>query len=325
MRQCFILSVLVVLLATVAAACGWAERAATPTPTFMPFPTATSTPTPTHTPPALPSVDEVVANVAVALQELTTWRVDLGMDMDFEASGPEGGHVTWSMKKRSAIDLPDRGMEMDMSISVVAPGEEMEMQTALYLTGDTLYVRTNTPGMEQQWTKETLSDAEIEALWETLASTLFPGLQADLLEAFQLEVRGVREEGGVSCYLLEGSPDMQALFKRPSGAVVEDDDLYALTVFGGLMRLGLGMGMDPTQALPFGVSEMLQDTRFSYWIARDSYNLVHSEMRATVSIEVEGTEVEGDIEITSWFYSYGEEVSIDLPPEAEEAMEMPGS
>ena len=86
-----------------------------------------------------------------------------------------------------------------------------------------------------------------------------------------------------------------------------------------------GMVIDPNQVFPFGAPGMFRDATVRYWITRDTYNLVRSEMSATVSTEVEGKKVEGDIEITSWFYSYGEEVSIDLPPEAEEAMEMPGS
>jgi len=169
-----------------------------------------------------------------------------------------------------------------------------------YCIVDTMYFMMGIPGQMEQWQKLTLPGDASEAYWETAARVL--SVSADMLESCNFELPSIGEAGGVPCYVLEGSPDMRELFK--------------------LMPY---QTMGPTQAPLFDVQEMFQgmfqDTKVSYWVTRDSYNLVQSKMTASIFMDLGDTKVEGDMGYTQGFYDYGTEVHIELPPEAEATAE----
>lgn len=307
MKKVFLVALAMVLVSGLILS-GCAEPDSSPAPAPTPAPPPEQTPLPPEPVPeppsvdeeALPTIDEVIANAVAALEELNTWRCEQSTYMDMVVSGPEEPedvHITTSMSGKGTIDVPDREMESDMTTTIVALGEETETRQIMYFVEDTVYMREDMPDMEGEWVKQALSSAEVDLVWETIVRGLSAG--ADMLEAGHYEQLSMGEVNGVPCYMLEGSIDEQEfskLFQKLTGT---------------------------TQALPFDVSEMFQDCRVSFWVAKNTGNLIKEKMTATISLEVEGVKIEGYMEGVSRYYDHGKEVSIELPPEAEAAIEVP--
>ncbi len=230
-------------------------------------------------------LDEVVSNTVSALEELTTWRCDTNMDID--VSGPDGGHTTVSTSTKGTIDLGNRKIQVEQTSSMVKDGEETETRQTVYIIEDTLYMKSDTPDTEGRWVKQVLSDTDMATVWETLVSGL--SASKDILEAVEFERISLADTGGVSCYLLEGGLDVEELCR-----IVEE--------------------IGPIQVLP--PSDMLGDIEITYWVNKDTYNLVQSKMTGTITMEREGRKIEGDFNATSYYYDYGKEVSIEPPPAA---------
>ncbi len=128
----------------------------------------------------------------------------------------------------------------------------------------------------------------------------------ELLETAQVKVIGSEKVKGVDCYVLQLTPDMVQLWQivmRPAG-------------------VGVGRILPPvTEFRSFSVKQ---------WIAKDTYFLMRVEIDMAVESTPElmgypGEEGEMSIDITFSFlaYNYNQPVSIVLPPEAEEAIEVP--
>lgn len=303
MKKVFLVSLAIVLVSgMILSGCAEPDSSPAPAPTPAPASAPPTIPEPAPETPsaeeeAMPTIDEVITNAVVALEELTTWRCEQSMHMDMEDSGTEDGHIIISMSGKGTIDLPDREMESDITTSAVTLGKETKTQQIIYFIEDMVYMRTDIPDMEVQWVKQTLSGDEVDLVWEILVRGL--SAAADMLEAGHYEQLSMGEADGVPCYLLEGSLDTQEfskLFQEITGS---------------------------TQVLPFDVSEMFQDCKVSFWVAKDTYNLIQEKMTATISMEVEDVKIEGDWDVTSRYYDHGMEISIELPPEAAEAIEMP--
>jgi len=238
----------------------------------------------------LPSVEEVVTNTVFALEELTTWRSDQSMNVDIDVSGPDGGRSTVSTSSKGTIDLGNRKVHVEkMETSMMKDDEETETRQTVYIIEDTVYMKSDTPTMEGRWMKQVLSDTDMATVWETLVSAL--SASKDMLEAIQFERISLADTHGVSCYLLEGSPDVEEWLRI-------------------LQEIG------PIQVLPPGVSDMLRDVKVAYWVNKDTYNLVQFKMTATISMVREGRKIKGDMNATSYYYDHGKEVSVELPPAA---------
>jgi hypothetical protein len=133
----------------------------------------------------------------------------------------------------------------------------------------------------------------------------------ELLEVVQVKVIGSEKIRGVDCYVLQLTPDMEQLWQlamQQSGATGE--------------------------TLPDVGEEFLQEVfkNFSIkqWVAKDTYFLTKAEIYMAMELTPEALgypEEEGlvtmDITMDLLAYNYNQPVSIELPPEAEEAVEVP--
>ena len=136
--------------------------------------------------------------------------------------------------------------------------------------------------------------------------------QVELLEAAQVEVIGSERVRGIDCYVLQLTPDMEQLWQLAmQQAAVTGEEIL------------------PTVAEEF-LREMFRSFSVKQWIAKDTYFLTKAEIDMAVELAPEAMglpEEEGvltmDIAITFLAYNYNQPVSIELPPEAEEAVEMP--
>jgi len=247
----------------------------------------------------LPPVQGIVDGVIGALDDIRTceFEMDMTMDMAAEYEG-ETVEMTTVADSTGLLDLENRQMMMDTTMSMTMPGLEMEMIMEVYLMGDMMYMFMEAPGMEPMWAKSEMP----EGTWEEM-NQVEP--QIELLEAAQVEVIGSARVRGIDCYVLEVTPDMEQVWE----VVMQQAELTG-------------------EALPF-TEEMFRSFTVKQWVAKDTYFLAKAEIDMSVELTAEAMgfpEEEGvmtmDIAMDFLAYNYNQPVSIELPPEAEGAIEM---
>jgi len=259
----------------------------------------------------LPPAQEIVDGTTQALDDIRAYEfeMDMTIDMAGEAEG-ETFEATIEIDYGGALDLDNRQMRMDMTASVVVPGEdEIEMEMEAYLIDSTGYMMTDVPETGPVWEKEEVSETDWEEIIEAL-TLAEPHLE--LLEAAEVEVIGSEKVKGVDCYVLRVTPDMEQLWET-------------------VMRqatLGFAEGI----GLPELTEEILDEASYSFsvkqWVAKDTYFLMKVEIDMAIELTAEAMGVEAgemsiDSAMTMLAYNYNQPVSIELPPEAEDAVEVP--
>jgi len=222
---------------------------------------------------------------AVAEAEIETYRFD--MDMEMTMVGEMPGTVT--MDVTGAIDELNREMYMDTQMSMSMP---LPMETGMetYIVGDWIYMGVEIPGEPAMWMKMTMA----EYMWEELDIT---SQQLDLLMDFvEVELLGTETVGGVECYKLGVTPEMETLWEwaQMQGDMEE---------------------LDPALDL----EDIITDFSITEWVAKDTYFTTKAVIDMTMTIESDTI----DMTMTMLMYGFNEAVIIELPPEAEAAEEIP--
>lgn len=254
-----------------------------------------------------PSAQEIVDGVIESMDEIKTYQFEMEMTMD--STGEVGGEALdqdVTMENTGTLDLENEQMMSDTIVS--SPGEQT-MRIETYVVDGMMYAKPEAPGEEPIWIKN-----EIPAMVRERIKG-GSGLEnyQELLKTAGVEVIDSEKVNGVDCHVLELTPDMAELYRTATNPIG---------------------GIGPSGVLPPVPEEYLQDLFSSYsvkqWIAKDTYFLMKAEvdvaMESTPEImDYVGEEGEIFINITLTFlaYNYNEPVSIELPPEAEEAVESP--
>jgi hypothetical protein len=249
-----------------------------------------------------PSAQEIIDRVIESLDEIRTYKFDMDMTMDMagEAEG-EAFEVTMVMESSGALDVENRQMSMDATQSMLMTGQpEMEMGMEMYIVGDMIYMLTEMTGMEATWVKAEMP----EGYWGKMSQI---ESQIELLEAAQVEVIGSEMVEGIDCYVLQLTPDLEQLWQ-----------FY--------MQQAQVTGEVPEDSL----QEMFRSFSVKQWVAKDTYFLAKAEIDMAMELTSEAMgfpEEQGsmimDVGMSFSGYDYNQSVSIILPPEAEEAIEMP--
>lgn len=254
----------------------------------------------------LPSAQEIIDGVIESLDDITTYQFDMEMNMDMAIEAEdESFEQSMGMDFSGALDLENREMRMDMTVSMVMFGEDMEVSGEIYLIGDMVYTMVEDPEMGSMWSKSEIP----EGFWEQM-NQVEP--QIELLEVVQVEVLGSEKVKGVDCYMLQLTPNIEQLWQLAMQQA----------------------GVTGEEMLPDVAEEYLQDIfkNFSVkqWIAKDTYFLTKAEIDMAIELTPEALgypEEEGimtmDIAMDLLAYNYNQPVSIVLPPEAEEAVVVP--
>jgi len=253
----------------------------------------------------LPSAQEIVDGVIESFDNIRTYQFDMDMTMDMagEAEG-EALEQTVTIDNSGTLDLENVQMRADLTMNVVAPEEdEIEMGVEMYIIDGMMYAMP-----EATWMKE---EVPAEA-WENLKGISGLETYKELLETAQVKVIGSEKVKGVDCYVLQLTPDMVQLWQIAMGQ-------------GGVG----GGGILPTEEL---LEEVFRSFSVKQWIAKDTYFLMKAEIDMAMETTPElmdylGEEGEMTIDLTMSLlaYNYNQPVSIELPPEAEEAIEVPGN
>ena len=254
----------------------------------------------------LPSAEDILDRVVASSSDVATYRCDLDVTISMALEGEgEEFEATMVTTTGSVVDLPGKQMEMDMTMGILVTDEdEMEVGLEMYLVDGVAYMLMDDGDSLDMWLKAEVPE-EYWAEIDQIAS------QTELLGLAQIEVVGVEKVGGVDCYVVQISADAEQLWQMMAEqpGMMDEMDTEMEQLF---------------QEIAFGCSA-------KQWIAQDTYFLVKSEMGLSFEIDAEdwGIPVEegGSISMVLTMdmqcYDYNQPVVIDLPPEAEEAIEVP--
>jgi predicted small lipoprotein YifL len=261
----------------------------------------------------LPSSQEIIDRATEAMDDMKTCQMDMDMSLDVagEAEG-EAVDATIGIDASGALDIENRQMQMDMTMNAVVTGEDdLDMNMEMYLVENTFYIMTDVPLMGPTWMKLEMPEEMPEEYWEP---TDLMEIQAEFLEAVEVEVTGREKVDGVDCYVLEATADIEQLWQlimqQIEATGMEIDDIPE--EFEGLL------------------DEIFQSYSVKIWIAKDTYFLTKVEIDLAIELTPEAMGImdeEGemaiDMALTLLAYDHNQPVSIELPPEAENAVEMP--
>ena len=258
----------------------------------------------------LPSAQEIIDGVIEAQDDIRTYQfdIDMTMDMAFEVEDEAFGQ-DMAMGFSGALDLENRQMIMDMTMSTEMFEEALEISAEMYIIGDMVYTMVEDPETGSKWEKSKMTPE----FWEEVnqyINQVEP--QMELLEVVQVEVIGSEKVGGVDCYVLQLTPDMEQLWQLA---------MQQAGVTGELVLPDIGEEF---------LREAFKNFSVKQWVAKDTYFLTKVEMYMAMELTPEALgfpEEEGlmtmDITMNLLAYNYNQPVSIELPLEAEEALEVP--
>jgi outer membrane lipoprotein-sorting protein len=255
-----------------------------------------------------PSAQEIIDGVMESFDNIKTYQFDL--DMTMHATGvAEGDSLehTVMMDNSGTLDLENLQMQVDLS---AGSGDEM-ISVESYIIDGMMYIRPEAimpegPGEKSMWMKQ---EAPIE-VWERMSASSGIENYKELLRTAQVEVTGSEKVEGVDCYVLQLNPEMAELYQT------------AMDPAGGIGQAGM-LPPVPEELL----EEMFNSFSVKQWIAKDTHFLMKAEIDMTIEstpelVDYLGEEGETSLDITINFraYNYNQPVTIELPPEAEEAI-----
>ena len=257
------------------------------------------------------SAQEIANRSVAATPEVNTVKMDMSISMDAELTGSaEAFSMSLAGDVSGAVNAAAKEMQMTMTMGLdMAPLGKMDLSTDMYVVGQWIYTRTSMLGLGETWSKTPLTD-------EAWRSQDQLEQQAEFLRgATEITRMGTETVDGVECYVLEIKPDFDALME------------WIMSQYGGA-----GMGMDDFDPGLFDLADMIKTFNMKEWIARDTYLPVKVEMDIVFEMSEKdfdatatGNEkivmnIKSDIK----YYDYNKPVTIELPPEALTAQEMPG-
>ncbi len=263
----------------------------------------------------LPTAQEIIDGAIQALDDVRSYEFEMDMSLDMVAED-EGETLEMSMEMdySGALDLDNKQLRLEVTASVAMPGEdEEEMGMEAYLVDNIGYMMIEEPGEEPVWDKDEFSEAEWEEAWESTVETLsLAEPQLELLETAEVEVIGSESVKGVDCYVLQITLDAEQLWEM----IMQQ----AMLGFGG------SLGLPEFSEELF--DKVSHSSSMKQWVAKDTYFLMKVETDMSIELTAEAMgfpEEEGeatiDLAMTILVYNYNQPVSIELPPEAEEATE----
>ncbi len=237
--------------------------------------------------------------------DIATCQFDMDMTMDLRmAMGGETIEITMSVDGEGAIDEPGQKMYMHMDMFMEVPGEEdMQVSMEMYLVEDWVYMKMEMPGEPPTWMKSPMEAGD----WEELDIT---SQQVNMLLDVEVELLGTETVDGTECYVLEVTPDLEKLWALMQSA-------------------GAEQGLPPE----LDVEELITDLSLRQWVAKDTYFPRKTAVNLTMVFTPESLgippglvdefDATADMTMTMTMHHIKEPVTIELPPEAEEAEEVP--
>ena len=244
-----------------------------------------------------PSVEKIVENAVDYLTNITTLEFDVDLTVDI--AGEENGEtVDASMvsKITGAVNVISKDGKVEMSVTIDSPGEAtIEADMDMYFVDDTMYTLMEIPtlGNISMWVKSDIPP-EMHGQMTQVED------QVDLLRLSEVKLIGTETVAGKVCYVLELVPNPDALWE-----------------FVSQKMAATGVPV-PTLEEETIIRDIARNYSAKQWIAIDNFLLCKAEMDMEMTI----SDTTMDITMTLVISDYNQPVSIELPPEAENAIEV---
>jgi hypothetical protein len=259
-------------------------------------------------------LQQIVTNSIHAVKSAGSYSYNMNMNMGMEITGGSTpGAIAASMNSTGTADVTAREMQMhfDMTVSEDTTSETegfpQNISAEMYLMPEALYMKINIPVIGEQWVKMPVSDEVKNEFDLNIVDE-----QLNLLESsIELQFLGYETIDGSECYVIKVVPDLTKLMEWVNQQQV------------------LGKELNPEEITD--IPDVFKELDYTIWISRDSK--LTKKIIANVLIDVDagqlGTtqsdfdEMTVNIDLEMLMYNYNETVSIVLPDEAQNAIEIP--
>ncbi|MCK4476738.1 MAG: hypothetical protein KAU16_08435 [Methanophagales archaeon] len=264
------------------------------------------------------STAEIKAMVLATAEEIDTYKFDMDTTQKTLISNETGDmEMTTISTGSGAADNINKKMKMELTTTMElpegAPQETMEMTMEMYFINNAMYMKMDLgiPEIPAQWTKMQMPEGYEES-WESQNQV---ELQMELLNVSEVGLLEDEEVNGVDCYVLNITIDAEKYWE----IVMKQKGMSELM-------------QNLQQNVSFDIGEMMKGMSMKYWIAKDTKFPMKTEMQMEMVISSEDLNIpESEEEFTMTmdqrttmvFYDYNEPVTIELPEEAESAIEGP--
>ena len=244
------------------------------------------------TPSAAMSAVEIAEAAIAAQAGLDSFLFD--GDMNVTISGETPGWTTASIE--GAVDQAQANMRANIwgTIAITEP-EPVQAGMEMYFVDDVAYLKIvppEMPGVTGTWVK--IPAPATEEPW--LQQDIYTHLTDLLRDAVDVESLGAEMVGDVECHKLQVTPNVRELLawaKEQPGMEEQVPDTK--------------------------LEDAVLDLSMIIWVAVDTFIPLRGSVDATLAVEDDVIE----IHMTSQMHDINEPVTIELPPEATAAMEMP--
>jgi hypothetical protein len=263
----------------------------------------------------------IVSNTTNNITALHTVTYTQSMQMVFEVTGgSKPGNVTTSGVTTGSTNLVTHedhstsniNMSTDKAGVAGTQHQSYNESTDTYIIGGWMYEKLSVPGIGDQWYKTKLH----EDAWNSQNQL---GQQGESLKTARNVIKlGTEKVDGVDCYMIQYTPGINSSIKL--GLLIE------LNTFFDLNSTRLDVN-----SLDWG--NIIKYCSVKVWISKDKYLVVKSYADISFEIlpqDIVNTTIDMDritMNVSSQIkdYDHNKPVDIQLPPEAQNAKELPSS
>lgn len=283
--------------------------------TGCPAPETTTPTVATTTPPATTQtsspftpeeLQQIVTDSKLATVNAVTYKLDLDATtvISIDDSAQTSG---MTMKAQITFDIPQKQMLMDAEITSSEADSGTQTQAVeIYVLADYVYMKASAPDFGEQWIKMPVTQEILDSFNISMMQEEMDVMELPAAIEF-VEYATIR---GIDCYVLKIAPSEDYLRE------------YAQSQMSGGFEIDWDKAGD--------VADVYKQLSYLVWIAKDTKYIHRMEITGVqeftsdfarsdaIDFDKATTETSGILEI----YDYNSPVAIDLPAEAEDAIEI---
>jgi hypothetical protein len=284
-----------------------APSTATTTSTAATSTLSTSSTTITSTNPfTQEQLKQILLDAQTVMAKAGTYKLDIDMSSNTSFDNQAATTGT-SMKATLTLDIPQNQLMMSFIMNITSPDTgEATTEAELYSFTDFIYMKLNIPNLGTQWVKVPAN----QEILDTFSANMMQKEMNDMELPSSVEFIKYETIRGTDCYVLKYIPSDSSLRQNlenylPQGMKINWDKLSSL-------------------------SSIYKDMSYKVWIGKQNKYIYKMEVRGAVVFTSDFAELEGvsfnkattDIAQTMDVYDINAAVSIVLPAEAENAVEL---
>jgi hypothetical protein len=258
-------------------------------------------------------MQQILTDSVLAMKTATSYEFSLVLNMDIEATGgDEAGTMETTIKASGVADIADNEMQMSFEMSLdnnsfgIEEGSQ-DISADMYMLTDWIYMKMDITGMGEQWVKMPLTEELKEAYNLNMVDQQITPLESP---AATIEFVKYETFDGSECYVFKIVPDMESMRQW-----LDEQQIISGTV-------------DPDAVL--NLEDVFKELAYITWIAKDSKLMKKMNVAMLIEMNAEqaGAPDSGlekmivNMHADMTLENYNEPVSIVLPEEAEDAMEV---